>query len=203
VNLLLCFSAPPPAGEGESNPHWVFCSRYVLLCLAHLLQCLEKLDVKHFHSAEDARLLFDTTNQLLLKAEMVYTSHKAAWYTVYILYIYTHASRKAAWYTVYILYIYTHASRKAAWYTVYILYIYTHASRKAAWYTVYILYIYIHASRKAAWYRVYIFYIYIHASHKADSNISLWYIKIIIEQVSSIHNCKVNRTSFIIARLPA
>ncbi|KAG7275099.1 hypothetical protein CRUP_004865 [Coryphaenoides rupestris] len=66
-------------GEGESNPHWVFCSRYVLLCLAHLLQCLEKLDVKHFHSAEDAHLLFDITNQLLLKAEMVYTSHKAAW----------------------------------------------------------------------------------------------------------------------------
>jgi len=27
-----------------------------------------------------------------------------------------------------------------------------------------------------------------------DSNISLWYIKIRIEQVSSIHNCKVNRT---------
>jgi len=36
-----------------------------------------------------------------------------------------------------------------------------------------------------------------------DSNISLWYIKIRIEQVSSIHNCKANRMSFIIARLPA
>jgi len=36
-----------------------------------------------------------------------------------------------------------------------------------------------------------------------DSNISLWYIKIRIEQVSSVHNCKINRTSFIIARLPA
>jgi len=36
-----------------------------------------------------------------------------------------------------------------------------------------------------------------------DSNISLRYIKIRIEQVSSIHSCKVNSTSFIIARLPA
>jgi len=36
-----------------------------------------------------------------------------------------------------------------------------------------------------------------------DSNISLWYIKIRTEQVSSLRNCKVNRTSFIIARLPA
>jgi len=36
-----------------------------------------------------------------------------------------------------------------------------------------------------------------------DSNILLWYIKIRIEQVSSIHNCKVNGTRFIIARLPA
>jgi len=30
--------------------------------------------------------------------------------------------------------------------------------------------------------------------------ISLWYIKIRIEQVSSIHSCKADRTSFIIAR---
>jgi len=36
-----------------------------------------------------------------------------------------------------------------------------------------------------------------------DSTISLWYIKIRIEQVSSIHSNEVNRTSFIIARLPA
>jgi len=36
-----------------------------------------------------------------------------------------------------------------------------------------------------------------------DSNISLWYIKIRIEQVSSIHSGEANRTSFIIARLPA
>jgi len=38
---------------------------------------------------------------------------------------------------------------------------------------------------------------------EGDSNILLWYIKIRIEQVSSIHNCKANGTSFIIARLPA
>jgi len=38
---------------------------------------------------------------------------------------------------------------------------------------------------------------------EGDSNISLWYINIRREQVSSIHSCKVNRTSFIIARLPA
>ncbi|CAL8362048.1 unnamed protein product [Gadus morhua 'NCC'] len=65
-------------GEGESTPHWVFCSRYLLLCLAHLLQCLEKLDVKNFHSPADSQQLFDITNQLLRKAEMVYTCHKAA-----------------------------------------------------------------------------------------------------------------------------
>jgi len=34
-----------------------------------------------------------------------------------------------------------------------------------------------------------------------ETGIYHWYIKIRIEQVSSIHNCKVNRTSFIIARL--
>ncbi|CAL8247016.1 unnamed protein product [Lota lota] len=65
-------------GEGESTPHWVFCSRYLLLCLAHLLLCLEKLDVKNFHSPADSQQLFDITNQLLRKAEMVYTCHKAA-----------------------------------------------------------------------------------------------------------------------------
>ncbi|KAK0156326.1 Polycystic kidney disease protein 1-like 2 [Merluccius polli] len=65
-------------GETESTPHWVFCSRYLLLCLAHLLQCLEKLDVKNFHSPADSQHLFDITNQLLRKAEMVYTCHKAA-----------------------------------------------------------------------------------------------------------------------------
>jgi len=36
-------------------------------------------------------------------------------------------------------------------------------------------------------------------SVERDDNISLWNIKRRIEQVSSIHNCKVNRTSFIIA----
>jgi len=35
---------------------------------------------------------------------------------------------------------------------------------------------------------------------EGDSNISLWYIKIRIEQVYSIHSYEVNRTSFIIAR---
>jgi len=34
-------------------------------------------------------------------------------------------------------------------------------------------------------------------------NISLWYIKIRIEQDSSIHSYKANGTSFIITRLPA
>jgi len=38
---------------------------------------------------------------------------------------------------------------------------------------------------------------------EGDSNISLWYIKRRIEQFSSIHSCEANRTSFIIARLPA
>jgi len=38
---------------------------------------------------------------------------------------------------------------------------------------------------------------------EGDSDISLWYIKIRIEQVSSIHSCEANRTSFIIVRLSA
>jgi len=38
---------------------------------------------------------------------------------------------------------------------------------------------------------------------EGGSNISLWYITIRIELVSSIHRYKANRTSFIIARLPA
>jgi len=38
---------------------------------------------------------------------------------------------------------------------------------------------------------------------EGDCDISLCSIKIRIEQVSSIHNCKINRKSFIIAKLPA
>jgi len=36
-----------------------------------------------------------------------------------------------------------------------------------------------------------------------EGETAIYHIKIRIEQVSSIHSCKANRTSFIIARLPA
>jgi len=37
---------------------------------------------------------------------------------------------------------------------------------------------------------------------EGDSNVSLWYIKIRIELVLSVHSCEANRTSFIIVAFP-
>ncbi|XP_056268726.1 polycystic kidney disease protein 1-like 2 [Pseudoliparis swirei] len=65
-------------GESESGPHWVYCSKFILAALCHLLTCLEKLDQKHFPSAEEYQQTLNTTNHLVRKAEMVFTSHLAS-----------------------------------------------------------------------------------------------------------------------------
>ncbi|KAG7235194.1 hypothetical protein INR49_003105, partial [Caranx melampygus] len=62
-------------GEAESTPHWVHCSRFLLACLCHLLIDLEKLDARHFPSAEEHQYVLNITNLLVRKAEMVFSSH--------------------------------------------------------------------------------------------------------------------------------
>ncbi|KAJ0002278.1 hypothetical protein NQD34_002074 [Periophthalmus magnuspinnatus] len=64
-------------GETASDSHWVYCSKFLLCCLSHLLQCLEKLDVRSFASPDEYQNLLNTTNLLVRKAEMVFTSHLA------------------------------------------------------------------------------------------------------------------------------
>ncbi|XP_056881813.1 polycystic kidney disease protein 1-like 2 [Takifugu flavidus] len=64
-------------GESESDLHWVYCSKFLLAGLSHLLMCLEKLDGKNFSSPEEYHQTLNTTNLLVRKAEMVLTSHLA------------------------------------------------------------------------------------------------------------------------------
>ncbi|KAM7406033.1 hypothetical protein PAMP_000438 [Pampus punctatissimus] len=64
-------------GETESDPHWVYCSKFLLAGLCHLLMCLEKLDVKNFQSPHDYYQALNITNLLVRKAEMVFSSHLA------------------------------------------------------------------------------------------------------------------------------
>ncbi|XP_034384503.1 polycystic kidney disease protein 1-like 2 [Cyclopterus lumpus] len=64
-------------GESESGPHWVYCSKFLLAGLCHLLMCLVKLDEKHFPSAQEYQQTLNTTNLLVCKAEMVFSSHLA------------------------------------------------------------------------------------------------------------------------------
>ncbi|KAF7654897.1 hypothetical protein LDENG_00063320 [Lucifuga dentata] len=61
-------------GECESDHHWVYCSKFILCCLSHLLLCLDKLN-KSFASPDEYQQALNTTNVLVRKAEMVYTSH--------------------------------------------------------------------------------------------------------------------------------
>ncbi|TNN80532.1 Polycystic kidney disease protein 1-like 2 [Liparis tanakae] len=76
---VTCWSVCSPVkGESESGPHWVYCSKFILAALCHLLTCLEKLDQKHFPSAEEYQQTLNTTNQLVRKAEMVFSSHLAS-----------------------------------------------------------------------------------------------------------------------------
>lgn len=62
-------------GESESDLHWVYCSKFLLAGLCHLLMCLEKLDGKNFSCPEEYQQILNTTNLLVCKAEMVLTSH--------------------------------------------------------------------------------------------------------------------------------
>ncbi|XP_062248969.1 polycystin-1-like protein 2 [Platichthys flesus] len=64
-------------GESESDPHWVYCSKFLLAGLCHLLMDLEKLDGKNFPSPEEYQQALNVTNVLVRKAEMVFSSHLA------------------------------------------------------------------------------------------------------------------------------
>ncbi|XP_053279260.1 polycystic kidney disease protein 1-like 2 [Pleuronectes platessa] len=64
-------------GESESDPHWVYCSKFLLAGLCHLLMDLEKLDGKNFPSPEEYQQALNLTNVLVRKAEMVFSSHLA------------------------------------------------------------------------------------------------------------------------------
>ncbi|CAG5857105.1 unnamed protein product [Menidia menidia] len=65
-------------GETESNNHCVYCSKFLLAGLCHLLMCLEKLDEKNFPSSQDYQQALSLTNLLVRKAEMVFSSHLPA-----------------------------------------------------------------------------------------------------------------------------
>ncbi|XP_070825753.1 polycystin-1-like protein 2 [Chaetodon trifascialis] len=64
-------------GESESDPHWVYCSKFLLAGLCHLMMCLERLDVKNFPSPYEYQQTLNITNLLVRKAEMVFSSHLA------------------------------------------------------------------------------------------------------------------------------
>ncbi|XP_035484837.2 polycystic kidney disease protein 1-like 2 [Scophthalmus maximus] len=64
-------------GESESDPHWVYCSKFLLAGLCHLLMDLERLDGKNFQSPQLYQQALNNTNVLVRKAEMVFTSHLA------------------------------------------------------------------------------------------------------------------------------
>ncbi|KAK5874078.1 hypothetical protein PBY51_019056 [Eleginops maclovinus] len=64
-------------GESESAPHWVYCSKFLLAGLCHLLMCLEKLDERNFPSPQEYQQTLNITNVLVRKAEMVFSSHLA------------------------------------------------------------------------------------------------------------------------------
>lgn len=69
----------PVTGESESDHHWVYCSKFLLAGLCHLLMCLEKLDVRNFTTPEDYLQVLNITNLLVRKTEMVFSSHLACW----------------------------------------------------------------------------------------------------------------------------
>lgn len=70
----------PATGVSESEPHWVYCSKFLLGGLNHLTLCLEQLDERDFLSAEEYLATRNITNLLVRKAEMVFTSHLAYWW---------------------------------------------------------------------------------------------------------------------------
>ncbi|XP_041797280.1 polycystic kidney disease protein 1-like 2 [Chelmon rostratus] len=64
-------------GESESDPHWVYCSKFLLAGLCHLMMCLERMDGKNFPSPYEYQQTLNVTNLLVRKAEMVFSSHLA------------------------------------------------------------------------------------------------------------------------------
>ncbi|XP_042266749.1 polycystic kidney disease protein 1-like 2 [Thunnus maccoyii] len=64
-------------GETESDPHWVYCSKFLLAGLCHLLVCLEKLDGRSLPSPQEYQQALNITNLLVRKAEMVFSCHLA------------------------------------------------------------------------------------------------------------------------------
>lgn len=69
----------PAAGVSESEPHWMYCSKFLLAALSHLTLSLENLDERDFLSAEEYHRTRSIANLLVRKAEMVFTSHLAYW----------------------------------------------------------------------------------------------------------------------------
>lgn len=69
----------PVKGESESDPHWVYCSKFLLAGLCHLMMSLEKLDEKNFPTPQEYQQILSLVNLLVRKAEMVFTSHLAYW----------------------------------------------------------------------------------------------------------------------------
>ncbi|XP_040889158.1 polycystic kidney disease protein 1-like 2 [Toxotes jaculatrix] len=65
-------------GESESDPHWVYCSKFLLAGLLHLLMNLEKLNGRNFSSPQEYQQTLNITNMLVRKAEMVFSSHLAS-----------------------------------------------------------------------------------------------------------------------------
>lgn len=76
LNTGLC---NPVKGESESGPHWVYCSKFLLAGLCHLMMCLDKLDGKNFQSPQEYQQTINFINLLVRKAEMVFSSHLAYW----------------------------------------------------------------------------------------------------------------------------
>ncbi len=76
----VCWSVCNPVkGESESDPHWVYCSKFLLAGLCHFMMCLEKLDEKNFPSPQEYQQTLNFANLLVRKAEMVFSSHLAYW----------------------------------------------------------------------------------------------------------------------------
>nr|XP_046201047.1 polycystic kidney disease protein 1-like 2 [Oncorhynchus gorbuscha] len=64
-------------GLSESEPHWVYCSKFVLYFLHHLSMCLERLDESAFPTPEARQHILNTVHLLQKTSEMVSTSHMA------------------------------------------------------------------------------------------------------------------------------
>lgn len=67
------------SGESESDHHLVYCSKFLLASLCHLLMCLEKLDFRYFATLDQYQQALNYTNALVRKTEMVFSSHLAYW----------------------------------------------------------------------------------------------------------------------------